>query len=121
VASGHDVALGSRFLGTAVDIPPSRRLLLKLAILFTTLTERVRLTDAHNGLRVLTADAAARIRLQHDGMAHASEFIQQLRDLRLRYVEVPVTVRYTEYSRSKGQSSRGSLGIVTELLLGRWR
>lgn len=120
-ASSGDIALGSRFLGETVGMTASRRMLLKLAIGFTTLTEGVRLTDAHNGLRVMRGAAVARIRLQHDGMAHASEFIEQIRKLGLRYVEVPVTVRYTDYSRAKGQSAGNSAGIILELLLGKLR
>jgi glycosyltransferase involved in cell wall biosynthesis len=120
-SASADVALGSRFLGHAVGISWSRRLLLKLAVLHTLLTEGIRLTDAHNGLRLFTADAAARLRIAHDGMAHASELIGQIRALGLAYVEVPVTVRYTDYSRSKGQSARGSFGILIELLVGKLR
>jgi glycosyltransferase involved in cell wall biosynthesis len=117
--SDAEVALGSRFLGTTVDLTGLRRLLLKGAIHFTTLTEGIRLTDAHNGLRVLTRAAAARIQLRHDGMAHASEFVQQIRSLPLRFVEVPVTIRYTAYSKAKGQSGRNSLGILIELFVGK--
>lgn len=120
-ASGADVALGSRFLGGTEGMTASRRFLLQLAIRFTTVTEGVRLTDAHNGLRVLRGAAAARIRLRHDGMAHASEFVEQIRKLGLRYLEVPVMVRYTEYSRAKGQSAGNSAGIILELLLGKLR
>ena len=119
--SGADVALGSRFLGEAVDMPASRRILLKLAILLTWLTEGVHLTDAHNGLRVFTAAAASRIDIHHDGMAHASEVIEQIRLLGLKWIEVPTTVRYTAYSRAKGQRAVGSLGIVVELLTGKLR
>jgi len=114
-----DVALGSRFLGAAPNLSLVRRALLRAAILFTTWTEGVRLTDAHNGLRVFRAGAAARIRLRHDGMAHASEIIEEIRRLRLRFVEVPVTIRYTTYSKAKGQSGGNSLGIVIELLVGK--
>ena len=116
-----DVALGSRFLGHAPDIPLGRKALLKLAIAFTTITEGVRLSDAHNGLRMFTRDAAAKLQITRDGMAHASEMVEQIRRLGLRYVEVPVTVRYTEYSRSKGQSSRNALGILAELMVGKLR
>jgi polyprenyl-phospho-N-acetylgalactosaminyl synthase len=119
--TGADVALGSRFLGDAIDMPRARRLLLRLAILFTWLTEGVRLTDAHNGLRVFRAAAAQRVRIRHDGMAHASEVIEQMVRNGLTFVEVPTTVRYTAYSRAKGQRAAGSLGIVIELLTGKLR
>ena len=119
--TGADLALGSRFLGEATDMPGSRKILLKLAVAFTTLTEGIRLSDAHNGLRVFTRESAERIHIRRDGTAHASEIVGEIRRLRLRHVEVPVTVRYTEYSRGKGQSNRNVLGILVELMVGKLR
>lgn len=119
--SGADVALGSRFLGQARDIGRGRRILLRCATVFTNWTSGVRLTDAHNGLRAMTAEAARVIRIRQDGMAHASEIVQQLRAHGLRHVEVPVTVYYTAYSRSKGQSGFAALSVLYNLLVGRIR
>lgn len=119
--TGKDIALGSRFLGRAENITLARRLLLRAATLFTNLTTGVRLTDAHNGLRAMTAATAARIEIRQDGMAHASEIIHQIRGEGLEWVEVPVTVRYTEYSKAKGQSAFGSISVLYNLLTGRLR
>src|SRR5436190_10198979 len=49
-----DVVLGSRFLEPRSAVPPTRRALLKLAILFTRATSGLRVTDAHNGLRAFS-------------------------------------------------------------------
>jgi glycosyltransferase involved in cell wall biosynthesis len=114
-----DVALGSRFLGSAVGMTRGRWLLLKAALLFQTLTTRVWLTDVHNGLRVISAPAARRIRLRQNRMAHASEVVSIIRRERLRYREFPVTIHYTDYSKSKGQGALGALNILTDLVLGR--
>jgi glycosyltransferase involved in cell wall biosynthesis len=119
--TGKDIALGSRFLGRAENITLARRLLLRAATLFTNLTTRVRLTDAHNGLRAMTAATAASIEIRQDGMAHASEIIHQIGAKGLEWVEVPVTVRYTEYSKAKGQSAFGSISVLYNLLTGRLR
>jgi polyprenyl-phospho-N-acetylgalactosaminyl synthase len=116
--SGADVALGSRFLGDAGRVPGSRRLLLKAALLFTRAHAHVRVTDTHNGLRVLTRRAAQLIRIEQPQMAHASEILQKLGAAGLRYVEVPVDVEYTPYSRKKGQSGFDSVKILLDLLYG---
>ncbi|MDD5577896.1 MAG: glycosyltransferase family 2 protein [Methylobacter sp.] len=116
-AGNVDVVLGSRFLGNAVGIPKFRRLILKLAAAFTALTSGIWLTDAHNGLRVLTADAAKKIRLQQNRMAHASELIDLAAWLKLRVVEHPVTIEYTPYSLAKGQKLSNSISILTDLLI----
>ena len=114
----YDIALGSRFLGHAEGLPFARRLVLKAAVLFTNLTTGLQLTDAHNGLRVMTGQAARRLHIFQDGMAHASELIEQVGRLGLRCVEVPVTITYTEYSQAKGQRLSNSLLILRDLVAG---
>ncbi|MFQ5429815.1 MAG: glycosyltransferase family 2 protein [Phycisphaerae bacterium] len=114
-----DIALGSRFLGEAVDLPLARRLTLRVAVLFTRWVNRMPLTDAHNGLRAFSRRAAERIQITLDQMAHASEIIDLIRRSGLPVREVPVSIRYTEYSLSKGQSSRGAVRIALHYLLGR--
>ena len=115
----YDVALGSRFLGAARDISSRRRLMLKGAVLFTRLTSGLPLTDTHNGLRAFRASALERIRLRFDRMAHASEIIDQIGRLGLTWVEVPVEIRYTEYSRRKGQGLLAPVRVLTEYIMGR--
>lgn len=115
----YDIALGSRFLGTSVNMPPVRRMMLRLAVIFTRLVNRVNLTDAHNGLRAFSRRAAQRINLRLDRMAHATELIDQVRQSGLPFKEVPVQIRYTPYSLRKGQSTRGAIRIALHYLLGR--
>jgi glycosyltransferase involved in cell wall biosynthesis len=116
--AGADFALGSRFLGAATNIDLSRRMLLKAAVLFTRLTTGLRLTDVHNGMRAMTRRGARALRIRQNRMAHASEILQQIARSRLPYVEVPVTVEYTPYSKAKGQRLSNSVNIVLELLTG---
>ena len=117
--SGADIACGSRFIGKAVDLPRSRRMILKLATVFMRVTTGLPLTDAHNGLRAMTASCARTIRIRQNRMAHASEIISQVAHHRLKVVEVPITVVYTEYSLRKGQRISGALGILIDLLIRR--
>jgi glycosyltransferase involved in cell wall biosynthesis len=114
-----DVALGSRFLGQTVNMPFTRKLILKAGVLFTRIVSQIKVTDAHNGLRAFTRQAASQIQLLQDRMAHASEILDQIRHHRLRYVEVPVTIRYTAETLAKGQGSMQAVKIAGELLLGR--
>lgn len=116
--TGADFALGSRFLGKANNIDLSRKLLLKAAVLFTRLTIGLKLTDVHNGLRAMTRRGAGALRIRQNRMAHASEMLQQIAKSGLPYIEVPVTVEYTSYSKAKGQRLSNSVNIVLELLTG---
>jgi polyprenyl-phospho-N-acetylgalactosaminyl synthase len=117
----HDaeVALGNRFLGKAVGISTARRMLLRLAVLFTRFTTGLKVTDAHNGLRVFTRAAARKVKITQNRMAHASEILDQIARHKMRYVEVPVTISYTSHSRAKGQTLLGAADIVGDLILGK--
>lgn len=119
LAGEAEVALGSRFLGRTENMPPARRLLLKLGIVFTRLFSGIRVTDVHNGLRAWSRSAAGELTITLDGMAHASEILDQIRTHRWRFVEVPTTVRYSAYSLAKGQSAINSIRIAFQLILQR--
>ena len=117
--TGADVVVGSRFLGGAPGMPPLRRLVLKLAVLFMRLTRGITMTDTHNGLRLFTRGAAEQIRIRQNRMAHASEIAEQIGTLGLSISEAPVTVVYTEYSLRKGQRLSNAVNIVWDMILAR--
>lgn len=72
MAGNAEFAPGSRFPGATVGAPPTRRLTLKAATLFTRLTRGLVVTCSHNGLRAMTRRGASAIRLRQNRMAHAS-------------------------------------------------
>jgi glycosyltransferase involved in cell wall biosynthesis len=113
----RDVVLGSRFLGTAINMSRSRRWLLKGAILFTRLTLGLRLTDVHNGIRAFRSEAAKALRISQNRMAHASEILYKIKKAKLSFTEVPSTIRYTDYSKAKGQSTLGIIDILYDLFI----
>jgi polyprenyl-phospho-N-acetylgalactosaminyl synthase len=55
--------------------------------------------------------------MTENGFAHATEILELIKRAGLRYKEIPATVRYTEYSRSKGQSVFNSINILFDLML----
>lgn len=109
-----DVVFGSRFLDDRTSLPFAKSVVLRLAVLYSRLTTGVRLTDTHNGLRALNRNAAKSIRIRQNRMAHASEIIEKVGKSGLRWVEHPVHVIYSDYSRAKGQSVLNAVNIVTE-------
>jgi glycosyltransferase involved in cell wall biosynthesis len=120
LAGRADVVLGSRFIGSSQGMPGARKAILALAVVFTRVASGARVTDTHNGLRAFTRAAAAKLDIRLDRMAHASEILDQIVRHELRFEEVPVHVKYTEYSRRKGQSSLAALRILADYVLGRW-
>jgi glycosyltransferase involved in cell wall biosynthesis len=115
-AQQADIAFGSRFLGGSVNMPLRRKLIIKLGTIFNFLTTGILMTDAHNGLRVMTADTARRIRIRQNGMAHASEIIEQVARLKLKLIEVPMVVIYSQYSVAKGQRLGNSVNIALDVI-----
>ena len=117
--TGADLVLGSRFLGNAPGIPLHRWCLLKLAVVFTRITTGLNLTDVHNGLRAMTAEAARKLTFTEDGMAHASQILSMAARLRLRVHEVPCSIVYSEQSLAKGQRSTAAFRILGRLAISR--
>jgi|tagenome__1003787_1003787.scaffolds.fasta_scaffold20988359_6 glycosyltransferase involved in cell wall biosynthesis len=114
-----DVVIGSRFLKASdrKQVPLEKQILLKAGVFVTWLFSGVWLSDTHNGFRAFSADAASRIRMTENGFAHATEILELIKRAGLRFKEVPATIRYTDYSRSKGQSVLNSINIVFDLVL----
>jgi len=116
INTSFDVVLGSRFLGDATGMPLIKRLMLKAAVWFANLTSGVKLTDAHNGLRLFNRHVAQTIDLQEPEFNHASEFIDKIKTNHYTYTEAPVTIEYSAYSKAKGQSMLNAVNIATDTL-----
>jgi glycosyltransferase involved in cell wall biosynthesis len=117
-----DLVFGSRFLDERTQPSALKRLVLRTAVVYTNLTTKTTLTDAHNGLRVLSREVVERIDITQNRMAHASELVAQIGSMRIdgkpvTYAEEPVHILYSEYSRSKGQSLWNAVNILAELML----
>lgn len=117
IRSGEaEIVLGSRFLDGRTKLSTAKRIVLRTAAIQSRLATGLALTDAHNGLRVLSPKVARGIHLTQNRMAHASELVHQVAEMKPRWVEHPVEIIYTDYSKSKGQSLLNSVNILAELL-----
>ena len=114
-----DVVFGSRFLRRQdrSQVPWKKRILLRGGILVSWAMTGMLLSDTHNGFRAMSRRALQRVQLQENGFAHATEIMQRVREGGMRYVEVPITVSYSEYSQQKGQRLSGSLSILFDLIM----
>ena len=114
-----DIVLGSRFLGSVVNASPLKKITLKAAVAFSNIITGITLTDTHNGLRVFNRRTAEVLQLQLPDFAHATEVIERIAQEKLTYEEAPVTITYTDYSRSKGQTIINSINIAFDVILGK--
>jgi glycosyltransferase involved in cell wall biosynthesis len=107
-----NVILGTRFIGDEFQGGFIKRILLKLSAKMAKYTIRLQITDRHNGLRCLDMHALRSIRLRDAGFGHADELLTLIKENQLTYTEVPVQIRYTDYSFSKGQPLFNLLTIL---------
>lgn len=68
----------------------------------------------------MTRRGAEHVRLTMNRMEHASELIDQVAASGLRYVEVPVTIRYSTESLAKGQRTSGAVRLALSLIADKW-
>ena len=113
-----DMSLGSRFMGEGSNIPPLRKLVLKCAKIFMRVFFNVKTTDPQSGFRALNKKAARQITITQRGMAHCGEILEDALRKKLIIKEVPVIIRYTEYSKKHGQNNLAAFTIASKLL---WR
>lgn len=113
-----DITIGSRFLAPRQNaIPGKKKIILQFARIINFLLSGMMLSDAHNGLRALNKMALDKITLTENRMAHASEFLFEIKKHKLRFKEVPVHILYTSYAKQTGQSPWESIKILFDLVL----
>ncbi|TXF85450.1 glycosyltransferase family 2 protein [Neolewinella aurantiaca] len=108
-----DLVVGSRFLDPSLCIPRSRRFFNGIANTMTNMFARGSYTDSQSGMRLLNRNAIVAINLDIDGFGFCSEMLMKAESKQLAVGETAISVRYTDYSVSKGQDLQ--IGFTTAL------
>jgi glycosyltransferase involved in cell wall biosynthesis len=113
-----DIAIGSRFIdeNTKKLVPLKKKILLKGALFLTMFLSSIKLTDTHNGYRVMNKFSAKKINITLDGFEHASEILDEISKKKIRFKEIPVYIDYTQYSKAKGQKMSNSIRILMKMI-----
>jgi glycosyltransferase involved in cell wall biosynthesis len=111
-----DVVIGSRFLRNNT-IPYDRVILNAGANLLTWFLFGVYSSDSQSGFRGFSRKAIQSIRIKTQRMEASSELFGEIARVGLRYKEIPIRVRYTNYSRLKGQKNSNAWPIFSKLVL----
>lgn len=112
-----DIVLGTRFGGEPVEAGALKKLLLRAALAYTRMHTGLPLTDTHNGLRAMTRAFAEGLEIRDYGMGHASDILDHVAQSGASWAEESVLIRYTDYSRAKGQSMLNSVNILFDRLM----
>lgn len=109
-----DIIFGSRFLDNRSKVPFFKKyFILPIGRLINNWFTRLKLSDVHNGFRIMKRSAAEKIKITQDKMAHNSEIPRLVKEHGLRYDELPVEVIYYE----NGQGIFGGVKILLDLLI----
>ena len=114
----YDAYLGSRFIKwwSSYNIPKSRKRILTISRLVTRLFYWIKVSDPHNWYRVIDIEALKKIHLTADGMHYANELNEQMQKNKFRTKEIPVHIRYTDYSLWKGQKNSNSIKLWLQMI-----
>ena len=112
-----DIIVGTRFKGDDSHIPLIKRIVLKTVVAISPRLRKLKLSDAHNGLRVFNKTVADQMTITLNGMGHASEIVEMIARKNWRVTEEQVEILYTEYSMSKGQSLINGVNILFDSAL----
>lgn len=113
-----DIVFGSRFLpGAQTNVSRSRSFALNFGRYINFLVSGIMLSDSFNGLRLLSATAAEKIRIRENRMIHPVEILMLTASNKLRYAEYPVKIHYSDYSKSKGLKNKDGIRILFEIIL----
>jgi len=109
-----DIIFGSRFLDNRSKIPFFKKyFILPISRFINNRITKLKLSDVHNGFRIMHRRAAEKIIITQDRMAHNSEIPRQVYENNLKYKELPVEVFYFE----KGQGVSGGFKILWDLFV----
>lgn len=112
-----DIVFWSRFLKWAkTNVPFFRKIILLWWKIFTNIISWVRFSDSHNWYRAMRLKVLKKIHLTTDNMAYASEFIDIVARKKIKFVEIPADIKYTEYSLHKWQKSSNAINIAVKTI-----
>jgi glycosyltransferase involved in cell wall biosynthesis len=112
IENEYDVVLGTRLLNPK-GMPWYKIIANHVGNFFTWLLFGLWVTDSQSGFRAYSKHASEVINTKADRYEYDSEVIREIYIYKLKFTEVPITVRYTEYSMGKFHKQGLVNGIKT--------
>lgn len=110
-----DIVIGSRFLGSAKDLPKYRKFGIKTITGLTNVMTGSKITDSQSGFRAYSAKVLNEISPTESGMGISTEILIKASQKGLRITEVPITISYENSSPSQEPISHGTSVILSTL------
>ncbi|CAK8716600.1 Undecaprenyl-phosphate mannosyltransferase [Candidatus Electronema halotolerans] len=112
LAGRSDVVLGSRLLKREA-MPFKKVIANRIGNVLTWLFYGLLVSDSQSGFRAYSRYAALIIDTKADKYEYDSKVIREIKNNRLRFTEVPVHTRYTEYASTKKTKQGLINGLIT--------
>lgn len=108
----YEVVLGTRLKNT-IGMPWHKIIQNKIGNIITWFLFGLHVTDSQSGFRAYSREAAEKINTRGDRYEYDSEVIREVYIYKLKYKEVPIKVRYTDYSMGKIEKQGFVNGLKT--------
>jgi glycosyltransferase involved in cell wall biosynthesis len=118
IQNGYDVALGTR--PKNLETMPLRKIAANnIGNLITWLIFGLWVSDSQSGFRAYSQKAVKLINTTSDRYEYESEVIREIKRHKLKFIEIPIEERYTNYSKNKAhkQSFINGLKTVAKLII----
>ncbi len=112
-----DICIGTRTLSKQGQMPVDRKIINWLSNFATYLLFGIWTSDSQSGFRAFSKKALNLIQIKTERMEVSSEIFSEIKRHKLKFKEIPITVIYTDYSRSKGQANLNAFNVLYKLLL----
>lgn len=112
VKEGYDVILGSRNFGSG-EVPSYKVIANMIGNFFVWVFYGLYVKDSQSGLRAYSKKALQRIDTKTDRYEYDGEVIREIKVNKLKYKEIPISVKYTVHSMSKKNKQGFVNGIKT--------
>ena len=98
------------------DMPFSRNFANAVMNFLTRIFYKVNVSDSQTGFRAITKDALKKININARGYLISSEFIREVNDNNIPFVEVPIQTIYTPETQAKGTNVKEAFKILIQMI-----
>jgi len=98
------------------DMPFTRNFANAVMNLLTRLFYGVNVSDSQTGFRAITIEALRKIEINARGYLISSEFIREVNDNKIPFVEVPIKTIYTPETQAKGTNVTEAFKILLQMI-----
>ncbi len=109
----YDVVLGSRLINKNNQLPFFNLIANYFANIITYLLYDIFVSDSQSGFRGYNKKALELINTYYDQYEIETEILGEIKKNQLKYIEVPIDVFYTKYSKSKKKKQSLVNGLLT--------